>query len=158
MDLSRHIFREYDIRGIVGTDLDARVTRQVGRAFASELSERSGAGATVAVGQDNRPHSPELADGLIAGLRAAGADVVHLGTVPTPVVLWAEKKLGVDAAIQITGSHNPSEYNGIKMSLGGNSFCYSNLSPRVSECLRDAVDAVVLPRGEAVDLKLRLRF
>jgi phosphomannomutase/phosphoglucomutase len=122
MDLSSHIFREYDIRGIVGTDLDPQVTRQVGRAYASVLRERVGEGATVVVGQDNRPHSPMLAEGLIEGLTKAGANVVDLGTVPTPLVLWAENRLEVDGGIQITGSHNPSEYNGIKMSMQGQSF------------------------------------
>jgi phosphomannomutase/phosphoglucomutase len=122
MDLSPHIFREYDIRGIVGTDLDPQVTRQVGRAYASELRERVGDGPTVVVGMDNRPHSPDLAAGLMEGLRGAGVNVVDLGTVPTPLVLWAEHELGADGSIQITGSHNPSEYNGIKMSMQGRSF------------------------------------
>ena len=122
MDLSAQIFREYDIRGIVGADLDSQVTRQVGRAFASVLRERVGDGPTVVVGQDNRPHSPDLAAGLIEGLTKAGVNVVDIGTVPTPLVLWGEKRLKADGAIMITGSHNPSEYNGIKMSMQGGSF------------------------------------
>ena len=123
MELASHIFRQYDIRGIVGKDLDPEVTRQVGRAYGSILREALGGGeARVVVGQDNRPHSPDLAEGLIAGLLSAGVDVVSLGTVPTPLVLWAEKRLEADGGIQITGSHNPSEYNGVKMSLGGRSF------------------------------------
>ncbi len=123
MDMATHIFRQYDIRGIVGKDLDPGVTRQVGLAYGSTLLEtRDGGKATVAVGQDNRPHSPALADGLMEGLRASGVDVISLGTVPTPLALWAEKRLGTDGSIQITGSHNPPEYNGIKMSMGGRSF------------------------------------
>jgi phosphomannomutase / phosphoglucomutase len=123
MELASHIFRQYDIRGIVGRDLDPEVTRQVGRAYGSILREALGGGeARVVVGQDNRPHSPDLAEGLIAGLLSAGVDVVSLGTVPTPLVLWAEKRLEADGGIQITGSHNPSDYNGVKMSLGGRSF------------------------------------
>ena len=122
MDLSTHIFREYDIRGIVGKDLDAQVTRQVGRAYASVLREALGDGPTVVVGRDNRPHSPDLSGGLVEGLRAAGANVLDLGTVPTPLVFWAEHRFGADGGIQITGSHNPSEYNGIKMTLQGRSF------------------------------------
>ncbi len=122
MDLSPHIFREYDIRGIVGRDLDPQVCRQVGRAFASVLRETVGDDPTIVVGRDNRPHSPQLSDGLIEGLRSAGASVLELGTVPTPLVSWAEHRFGADGGIQITGSHNPSEYNGIKMTLRGRSF------------------------------------
>lgn len=122
MDLSAHIFREYDIRGIVGEDLDPQVTRQVGRAYASVVRETVGDGATVVVGRDNRPHSPRLSAGLVEGLRAAGANVMDLGTVPTPLVFWAEDRFQAQGGIQITGSHNPSEYNGIKMTLQGRSF------------------------------------
>jgi phosphomannomutase/phosphoglucomutase len=122
MDLSPHIFREYDIRGIVGRDLDRHVCRQVGRAFASVLRETVGDDPTIVVGRDNRPHSPQLSGGLIEGLRAAGASVLELGTVPTPLVSWAENRFGAHGGIQITGSHNPSEYNGIKMTLQGRSF------------------------------------
>jgi len=122
MDLSAHIFREYDIRGIVGQELGPDVTRQVGRAYASVLRETLGDEVTVVVGRDNRPHSPDLSAGLVEGLRGAGADVVELGTVPTPLVFWAEHRFQADGGIQITGSHNPSEYNGIKMTLQGGSF------------------------------------
>ncbi len=123
MDLASHIFRQYDIRGIVEKDLDPEVTRQVGKAYGSILREAmGGSGARVVVGQDNRPHSPELAEGLIRGLLSSGADVVSLGTVPTPLVLWAENRLGTNGGIQITGSHNPAEYNGVKMTLLGRSF------------------------------------
>ncbi|MDT8367658.1 MAG: phosphomannomutase/phosphoglucomutase [Longimicrobiales bacterium] len=115
--IAPHIFREYDIRGIVGDDLDAAVARGVGRAFASMLADP--ASARVGVGRDNRPSSPALADALIAGLRAGGVDVVDIGTVPTPMVWWAESQLGLQGAIQITGSHNPPEWNGIKMSMQG---------------------------------------
>jgi len=123
MELTPHIFREYDIRGIVGTDLDPEVTRQVGRAYGSALRESSdGSPLRVVVGQDNRPHSPDLAEGLIEGLLSTGVDVISLGTVPTPLVLWADHRLGTDGGIMITGSHNPSEYNGIKMTMRGRSY------------------------------------
>ncbi len=123
MDLATHIFREYDIRGIVGTDLDPEVTRLVGKAYGSALRESlGGASGTVVVGQDNRPHSPMLADGLMEGLNSVGVDVISLGTVPTPLALWGEKHMETDGAIQITGSHNPPDYNGIKMTQKGGSF------------------------------------
>ncbi len=123
MELATHIFREYDIRGIVDRDLTPEVTRLVGQAYGSVLLETlEGGPGRVAVGQDNRPHSPVLAQGLMEGLMKAGVDVVSLGTVPTPLSFWAENRLDTDGAIQITGSHNPPEYNGIKMNLQGLSF------------------------------------
>ena len=76
---------------------------------------------TVAVGCDNRTTSPALAEALISGIRSAGVDVFDVGTVPTPVQYWSEVKLGTDAGVQITGSHNPPEWNGIKMTYGGSS-------------------------------------
>jgi phosphomannomutase/phosphoglucomutase len=120
MQLNNHIFREYDIRGIVGRDIDAEVAEQIGRAYASELRSRLGGDAlTVAVGYDNRPSSPDLAAGIIRGIRAAGVNVVDYGTVPTPVLYYAAAKTNTDGGLQITGSHNPPEYNGFKMIMRG---------------------------------------
>jgi len=114
-----HIFRQYDIRGIVGQDLDAGVTEGVGQAFGSMVRAQTGKKAPrVAVGHDNRVTSPQLAAGLVAGLRSAGVDVLEVGTVPTPVLYWSEATFGTDAGVQITGSHNPPEWNGVKLSLG----------------------------------------
>lgn len=119
MQIPGHIFREYDIRGVVGEDLDAGVAEAVGRAYGSELRARlEGPVPRVVVGEDNRPSSPELRDGLVRGLRSAGCDVVQLGTVPTPVTYFSEYEFAADGAVQITGSHNPPEYNGIKMTMG----------------------------------------
>ena len=120
--MKSHIFRQYDIRGIVGEDLDAEVTEAVGRAFGSRVRlDSSSRSPTVAVGYDNRSTSPALAKGLITGIRSAGVDVLDIGTVPTPVLYWSEVTLGTDAGVQITGSHNPPEWNGIKMTHGGSS-------------------------------------
>ncbi|MCE2454492.1 MAG: phosphomannomutase/phosphoglucomutase [Gemmatimonadetes bacterium] len=122
MELPRHIFREYDVRGIVGKDLNAEIAELVGRAFASQVRDRANtASVRVAVGRDNRPSSPSLRDGLVRGLRAAGAGVVDVGEVPTPTLYWSEATLGVDAGCQVTGSHNPSKWNGIKLVYGGDS-------------------------------------
>ena len=120
--MKSHIFRQYDIRGIVGEDLDPEVTEAVGRAFGSRVRrDANSSSPTVAVGCDNRTTSPALAEGLISGIRSAGVDVFDVGTVPTPVLYWSEVKLGTDAGVQITGSHNPPEWNGIKMTYGGSS-------------------------------------
>jgi len=116
-----HIFREYDIRGIVSRELNGDIPELIGRAFGSELRERNGGRAdlTVVLGSDNRPSSPRLRQSVSDGLRSAGANVVDIGTVPTPVLYYAAATLPADAGIQITGSHNPPEYNGIKMLMGG---------------------------------------
>jgi len=117
--MKAHIFRQYDIRGIVGQDLDAGVTEAVGQAFASMVRAQTGkASPRIAVGNDNRLTSEDLVGGLVKGIRAAGVDVLQVGTVPTPVLYWSEATFGTDAGVQITGSHNPPEWNGVKMSLG----------------------------------------
>ena len=119
MQLAEHIFRQYDIRGIVDEDLTPAVAEAVGRAYASELRARlPDVAPRVAVGEDNRPSSPGLRAGLERGLRSAGCGVVRLGTVPTPVTYFSEYEFAADGAVQITGSHNPPEYNGIKMTMG----------------------------------------
>jgi phosphomannomutase/phosphoglucomutase len=120
MGLNTRIFREYDIRGIVDRDLQDDVPYTIGRAYASELLALRGAGErTVAVGHDNRPSSPHLAAEIIRGIRAAGVNVVDVGTVPTPLLYYAAERFGTDGGLQITGSHNPPEYNGFKMIVGG---------------------------------------
>ena len=120
--MKSHIFRQYDIRGVVGEDLDPEVTEAVGRAFGSRVRlDTNSPPPTVTVGYDNRSTSPALAEGLISGIRSAGVDVLDVGTVPTPVLYWSEVTLGADAGVQITGSHNPPEWNGIKMTHGGSS-------------------------------------
>lgn len=117
MNLVRDIFREYDIRGITGTELTPDVARVVGRAFAALLQER-GVHGSVAVGRDNRPSGDGLHDALVAGLTESGVDVIDIGVVPTPVAYWTQHNLDVVAGIQITGLHNPPEYNGFKLGIG----------------------------------------
>ena len=120
MTVARGIFRQYDIRGIVGRDLTVEVATFVGRAYAAYLAERGIAGP-VAVGRDNRPSGDALRDALVAGLTGCGIDVVDVGVIPTPLLYWSLHHLGVAGGIQITGSHNPPEYNGFKMSIGTDS-------------------------------------
>ncbi|RIA44208.1 phosphomannomutase [Hephaestia caeni] len=107
--------REYDIRGIVGTTLGAADATAIGRGFATCV--RRAGGRRVAVGYDGRVSSPELEQALIEGLTASGVDVIRIGMGPTPMLYYAEATLEVDGGIQITGSHNPAEYNGFKMVL-----------------------------------------
>jgi phosphomannomutase len=112
--------REYDIRGIVGETLGEADAYAVGRTFGT-LVRREG-GRRVAVGRDGRVSSPALEAELVRGLSESGADVVRVGLGPTPMLYYAEAELEVDAGIQITGSHNPGNYNGFKMVLGHRPF------------------------------------
>jgi phosphomannomutase len=115
------VLREYDIRGIIGETLGADDARAIGRGFASLL--RQAGGKTVAVGYDGRVSSPMLEHALIEGLTASGCDVVRVGMGPTPMLYYAEASAEqVDGGIQITGSHNPANYNGFKMVFQGRPF------------------------------------
>ena len=118
--LPRAILREYDIRGTVGRMLSTADATAIGRSFATRV--RGAGGTRVAVGRDGRLSSPDLETALVAGLVAGGVDVVRIGLGPTPMLYYAEATLEVDAAIQVTGSHNPRDDNGFKMVLGHRSF------------------------------------
>ena len=109
------ILREYDIRGIVGKTVTEADARAIGQAFAT-IARRKG-GAKIAVGYDGRLSSPAMADAIVEGLKAGGVDAVRLGMTPTPMLYFACYHLDVDGGIQITGSHNPPDYNGFKMTL-----------------------------------------
>src|SRR6185436_6258236 len=114
------IFRQYDIRGTVGDQLTPAVARAVGQAYATLAWERLKRAPRVAVGRDNRPSGPDLAAGIRDGIVAAGGTAVDVGEVPTPALSFATHTLEVDGGIQITGSHNPPEFNGFKMVLEHN--------------------------------------
>src|SRR5688500_1156886 len=111
--LNPHIFRAYDVRGRIGPDINADVFRQVGRAYAT-LIRRNG-GRTIAIGQDNRLSSAELKAAFTAGVTAAGVNVVDIGLVTTPLLYFATAHWKLDGGANITGSHNPIDYNGVKM-------------------------------------------
>jgi phosphomannomutase len=118
--IHKSALREYDIRGIVGQTLGDEDARAIGRSFGTTV-KRTG-GSKVAVGCDGRLSSPALLAALVDGLTASGCDVVRIGLGPTPMLYYAECVLDVDGGIQITGSHNPAEYNGFKMVLRHASF------------------------------------
>ena len=120
------VLREYDIRGIIGETLGPDDARAIGRGFASLLREAGG--KKVAVGYDGRVSSPILEHALIEGLTASGCDVVRIGMGATPMLYYAEASMGdVDGGIQITGSHNPANYNGFKMVFQGRPFFGSDI-------------------------------
>ena len=117
MNIPAEIFRAYDIRGIVGRSLSAPLVREIGRALGSV--GRSRGAATFAVCRDGRHSGPELSDALMAGLTAAGADAIDVGMGPTPLAYFAAHHLGCGSCVAVSGSHNPPDYNGLKMVVGG---------------------------------------
>jgi phosphomannomutase len=130
------ILREYDIRGVVGTTLFEADATAIGRAFGTIVRRRGG--SRVAVGRDGRLSSPLLQEALVAGLLASGVDVLDIGLGPTPMLYFAVHELSADGGIQLTGSHNPPDYNGFKMMLGKASFFGEQIQElgRIAACGR----------------------
>jgi len=117
VQLEPGIFRAYDIRGVVGRELTPQVAAWIGQAIGTVMAEQ---GLTeIVVGRDGRLSGPELAGGLIEGLRKAGRNVIDVGMVPTPVVYFAAYHLRAGSGVAVTGSHNPPDYNGFKIVVGG---------------------------------------
>lgn len=115
MNIDPHIFRAYDIRGVVETALKPEVVTLIGQALGSLYPNSN----TVVVARDGRTSSKQLVDSLSKGLQASGCRVIDIGEVPTPVLYYATHKLSTGAGVMVTGSHNPPEYNGLKMVLDG---------------------------------------
>lgn len=117
MTIDKNIFKAYDIRGIVDKSLTVEATRLIGAAFGTEALAKDV--REIAVGRDGRLSGPKLRDALIEGIRSTGVGVVDVGMVATPMLYFATYELGTQSGIEITGSHNPPEYNGLKMVLAG---------------------------------------
>ncbi|PBJ84155.1 phosphomannomutase [Lysobacteraceae bacterium NML93-0399] len=115
--LDPSIFRAYDIRGIVGQTLDAGVAELIGQAVGSLMREQDL--SDIVVGRDGRLSGPDMVTGLIAGLRKAGRNVIDIGMAPTPVIYFGAFHLRTGCCISVTGSHNPPDYNGFKIVVGG---------------------------------------
>jgi phosphomannomutase/phosphoglucomutase len=115
--LPAEIFRTYDIRGIVGRTLTVPIVREIGRALGSLGRERNA--PTFAVCRDGRLSGPELVAALTEGLLSAGADVIDVGMAPTPIAYFAAVHLNCGSCVAVSGSHNPPEYNGLKMVVAG---------------------------------------
>lgn len=136
MKLNPVIFREYDIRGVVGKDFDEAFARALGQSLAVYIHEKNPSGTrTVAVGYDARLSSPALSQAVIDGFTSSGYNVLKLGLVTTPICYFSTFQLPVDGAVMITGSHNPPEYNGFKISVG-KSTIYGSEIQAVGEILK----------------------
>lgn len=138
--LPKEIFKAYDIRGIVGKTLTPDIVESIGHALGSEALAR--AQKTICIGYDGRLSGPELAAALSRGIRKAGIDVIHLGLVATPVVYFAAYQLKTSCGVMVTGSHNPPDYNGLKMVLGGDT-----LSGEAIQGLRQRIENNDLASG-----------
>lgn len=132
------ILRAYDIRGIVGETLGCADARALGQAFGIRVSaERTS--CRIVVGRDGRLTSPALESALVNGLCEAGAHVIRIGVGPTPMVHFADHRLAADGSVMVTGSHNPPDYNGFKLSLGG--------APFFGDSIRELIQPALLPRN-----------
>ncbi|MCL4217787.1 MAG: phosphomannomutase, partial [Candidatus Hydrogenedentes bacterium] len=117
MEIKPHIFREYDIRGIAGKDLDESTYEVVGKAMCAYLRGKKKHNCVV-VGRDGRLTSKAYANAIIDGITSCGVNVIDIGEVPTPLVYFGLFTLPVDGGVMITASHNPKEYNGMKVAIG----------------------------------------
>lgn len=137
----REIFKAYDIRGIVETALTPEVVEHIGHAIGSEARERRL--TAIAVGRDGRLSGPGLAQALTKGIRKSGIDVVDVGMVATPVLYYAAHELCNYSGVMVTGSHNPPEYNGLKIVLGG-----ETLAAEAIQSLRLRIEQNNLQHGQ----------
>jgi phosphomannomutase/phosphoglucomutase len=147
--ISRTIFREYDIRGLVDQDLTEDAVRLVGRALGTEVREQGG--RRVVMGRDCRESGPRFARAMAEGLTSTGVDVTDLGVVPTPLTYFAAATLPVDGLVMITGSHNPPEHNGFKM-MSGTETLYGQTIQALYEIVRKGVFPVGQGRVTPLDV------
>ncbi|KLI99972.1 phosphomannomutase [Luteimonas sp. FCS-9] len=143
--LDAGIFRAYDIRGIVGRSLDAGAAERIGRAIGTLMHERDL--DEIVVGRDGRLSGPELIAGLVAGLRASGRNVVDIGLVPTPLTYFAAYHLRTGCCVSVTGSHNPPEYNGFKIVVGGDTLSGEAIADLHARIAADRLYAAPVPGG-----------
>ncbi len=151
MQLDRSIFKAYDIRGIVGKSLTEEVVHAVGQVLGT-WAVRQGIGS-MCVGRDGRLSGPSLADALMTGIVKAGVDVKDIGMVPTPVLYFATKHFDNGSGVAVTGSHNPSEYNGLKMMMGGLTL-FGETIAKIADAIEtgDVLTAPVPGKIEKVDV------
>ena len=138
--LPPEIFKAYDIRGIVGKTLTADIVRRIGHGLGSLAHERGQ--TAIAVGRDGRLSGPELAGALMEGIRMAGIDTIDVGCVQTPLAYFAAHELGCQSCVSVTGSHNPPDYNGLKMVVGG-----ETLAGEAIQALKRRIEAGQLQTG-----------
>jgi len=143
MTVSPAIFRAYDIRGVVTDTLTPTAVEQIGRAFGSECLDRKL--TTVVVARDGRLSGPELIEALSKGIQSTGVNVIDIGMVPTPVLYYATYHLETGTGIMVTGSHNPPEYNGLKMVVGGDALFGEGITALHTRLVEDNLHTAAVP-------------
>ena len=133
MQISRSIFKAYDVRGVVGDDLNEAQMFALGRALVTRYPDCG----EVAVGRDGRLSSAALSAALIRGLNASGAAVVDVGEVPTPALYFAAQRGGSGSGLMVTGSHNPPQYNGVKMMIGAHTLVGDDIAALHTACVEE---------------------
>lgn len=151
------VFREYDIRGIVGTELHIEQVYDVVCAIAYYCAQLNPAVKKVAIGMDGRTHSPAIKEQACRALIDSGLEVIFVGVCPSPVVYFAIDQLPVDMGIMITASHNPQEYNGIKIDLGHRSL-WGNDIRMIRDCYKQGLRLVPQEQGSYLDQPLIPRY
>lgn len=144
IEIPKEIFKAYDIRGIVGKTLTPEIVELIGHALGSEAKQR--AQSEICIGYDGRLSGPELAQALSSGIRKAGINVVNLGMVATPMVYFAAYHLNTHCGVMVTGSHNPPDYNGLKMVLAD-----ETLSNESIQSLRQRIEQKNFTYGEGIE-------
>ena len=151
--IDRGIFRAYDIRGVVGKTLDASVAELIGQAVGSLMADKGL--ADIVVGRDGRLSGPDMVAGLVDGLRKSGRNVIDIGLAATPVVYFAAFQLRTGSCVSVTGSHNPPDYNGFKVVVGGETLsgdAITDLYARIAEDrLREAETPGTLQQRDVSD-------
>ncbi|MBY0577490.1 MAG: alpha/beta fold hydrolase [Burkholderiales bacterium] len=128
----KEIFKAYDIRGIVGKTLTPEVVQDIGQALGSEALARGQ--SAIVIGRDGRLSGPELSDALARGIAMSGVEVIDIGLVATPMVYFATHHLGTQSGVMVTGSHNPPEYNGLKMVIDGETLSGETIQALFRRC------------------------
>ena len=140
MQLPDDIFKAYDIRGIVGKTLTGPIVHAIGQALGTLALEHGR--DTLVVGRDGRLSGPELASALASGIRASGAHVIDIGMVTTPMSYFAAQHLDTQCSVMVTGSHNPPDYNGLKIVIAGNTLAGDEI-----QALKSRIEAGDLRQG-----------
>ncbi|MGZ8172723.1 MULTISPECIES: phosphomannomutase/phosphoglucomutase [Methylobacter] len=138
------IFRAYDIRGIVGKTLTKEVVYDIGRALGTQAKELGG--KTIVVGRDGRTSSPALAEALAKGIITTGLNVLDIGMIPTPVLYFVARHTEGRSGVMITGSHNPADYNGLKMVINGETLAGERIQ-QLKTCIDNQAYATGKPGG-----------
>ena len=144
--IPKEIFKAYDIRGIVGKTLTPEIVEAIGQALGSEALDRKQ--TTICIGYDGRLSGPSLAEALSRGIRKTGVNVIQLGLVATPMVYFAAYELGTACGVMVTGSHNPPDYNGLKMVLAG-----ETLSGEIIQSLRTRIETGDFRQGQGTETR-----